>query len=463
LFRQLSVFAGGWSFEAIQAICSDMDVLSLLTQLVNKSLVMVDEQAEGTRYRLPETVRQYARDKLLQAGEAEAARDRHLDFFVRFAEQAEPKLRSAEQMAWLDRVEIEHDNLRTALAWSLESGKRDRALELAGALYYFWELRGYWSEGQRWLDEALALDVREPGGGVGAGKARRAKALYAKARLHYLAVEFEGVRTLCEESLRLWRELDDKWWMAVTLELLGVLSLFEGDLQAGRVRFDEGVALARQVEDRWPLALCLVRLSNIFNRIDLAAAHRISDEAVAVARGVGDKYLLGFALINLAGVMFSEGNLVEAESVAEEALREAGATGANLTVLFAFLILVTIACLQGAREKARGYSVQVMALARETGVPMVALFAVFAFGAVASISGQPARAVRLFSVTQVWAQRQGIKLNLMGGPMLALFNRFLETARAQLDPAAFEAAWAAGQEMTLEQAIQLAEDESHSI
>src|SRR6266487_2165247 len=114
------------------------EVLDLLTHLVDKSLVAVEAETEEGRYHLPETIRQYARDKLYESGEAEQVRDRHLDFFLGFAETAEPKLRSAEQLAWLDRLEAEHDNLRTALGWSLESGKSESALRLAGSLYYFW-------------------------------------------------------------------------------------------------------------------------------------------------------------------------------------------------------------------------------------------------------------------------------------------------------------------------------------
>ncbi len=164
LLRRLSVFAGGCSFQAAEAVCGDGlndDMLDLLTHLVDKSLVAVEAETEAARYRLPETIRQYARDKLYEAGEAENIRDHHFDFFLRFAETAEPKLRSAEQIEWLARVDTEHDNLRNALAWSLESGKSESALRLAGALGYFWELRGV-GEGYKWLNDALALAEREP-------------------------------------------------------------------------------------------------------------------------------------------------------------------------------------------------------------------------------------------------------------------------------------------------------------
>jgi predicted ATPase len=264
LLRRLSVFAGGWSWEAAQAVCGEglgEEVLDPLVRLADKSMVVVDEPLEAAvgRYRLLETIRQYAREKLLEAGEAEAVRERHLEYFLRFAEEAEPRLRGAEQLVWLERVESEHDNLRTALAWALERGKRDRPLELAGALSYFWVLRGYVSGGYKWLDDALALWEREQSEKGAAGtdpatpveRAHRAKALYAAGLLHVVTLNLKRARTMVEESLRVWRDLGDTWWMAVALERVGFLSGFAGDLQTAFAHLEEGVSLARGVEDRW--------------------------------------------------------------------------------------------------------------------------------------------------------------------------------------------------------------------
>ncbi len=254
LLRRLAVFAGGWSFAAAQAVCGeaiDEDVLNLLTHLVDKSLVAVEEETEEARYRLPETIRQYARDKLFESGESGLVRDRHLEFFLRFAESAEPKLRSGEQLEWLERIETEHDNLRTALAWSLESGKSARALELAGALYYFWVLRGNFSEGDKWVNDALAFAERKQSEKVAAGErytpthvetARRAKALYAAGWLQMGTMNVKRARTMVEESLRLWRELGDKWWTAVALEFAALIMTLEGDIEMARTRLEEGVS-----------------------------------------------------------------------------------------------------------------------------------------------------------------------------------------------------------------------------
>src|SRR5579884_1061615 len=163
LLRRLSVFAGGWTLEAAEAVCS-ADALHLLTSLVDKSLAVYEEQAGEARYRLLETVREYARDRLLESGEMEEVRERHFAFFLRMAEEIEPKLTGLEQAAWLDRLEGEYDNLRAASGWALSAAEGAQAgLRLAGALWRFWEIRGHIDEGRGRLKNALDRpDAREP-------------------------------------------------------------------------------------------------------------------------------------------------------------------------------------------------------------------------------------------------------------------------------------------------------------
>jgi hypothetical protein len=472
LLRRLSVFAGGWSLEAAQAVCGDRlgaDVLEALEHLADKSLIDVAtpiDAAEG-RYHLLETIRQYAREKLLAAAEADLIRDRHLEYFTQLAEEAEPQLRGAEQLAWLERIEREHDNLRTALALALESGKWEGALRLAGALYYFWELRGYWSEGHKWLNDALA--EREPGERDPAGKpypgrlradmAWRAKALYGAARIRF-ATLFEPAisRTIVEESLRLWRELGDTWWVAVALEHLGFMSSVGGDVQTAHARLEEGVSLAREVEDRWPLAVCLVRLGSFLPLTETAVARSIREEAVAVARSVGDKSVLSHGLFGLGTDHLLEGNLTAAARVAEEALAEARAIGSVMHVLLSLLVLVISSCFQGDLAKAHGYCLQAQALARETGSSQWFVLAQLGFGLVACSGGEPLRGVRLLAATETLARQLGINIRVEGMRDLMVakqaLDAALEIARAQLDPATFESAWAEGQQQTMEQIME---------
>jgi hypothetical protein len=165
LLRRLSVFAGGWTLEAAEAVCAGEglerdDVLDLLTQLVNKSLVIPDRESDtGARYRLLETIRQYARERLLEAGGGEV-RERHLDYFLKFAEQTEPELRGPHQVAWLDWLEKEIDDVRAALEWAMEINI-EAGLRMAGAPLWFWHIRGRKSEGIDWLERALSAEVQE--------------------------------------------------------------------------------------------------------------------------------------------------------------------------------------------------------------------------------------------------------------------------------------------------------------
>jgi predicted ATPase/DNA-binding SARP family transcriptional activator len=479
MLRRLAVFAGGFSLEAAQAVCDECDVglideaLDTLARLADKSLVEVDtssEAAEG-RFRLLETVRQYTREKLLQAGEAEAVRDRHLAFFLQYAKEAEPKLRSAKQLAWLDRLETEYDNLRTALAWALERGTSDQALELAGALAYFWVLRGYFSEGLKWLDEALMSSERERDKKVAAGistpipveMAHRAKALYAACWCHFATFGLKRARTTVEESLRLWRELGDRWWTAVALELQALLMSFEHDYETALARLEEGVSLARELEDPWPLATCLIRFGDALKpRGEAARARPYMEEGVAVARRVGDNILLSEGLRELGALYYAEGNLKAAASLTAEALAHGRATRSLPHIFLALFQLVIIACLQGDPAKAKGYSIESWALAKDTGSLFAVGFTLWCFGLAASFGGEAGRGVRLLAATDTILRQQGIDLTgAEGEPSVKVYKQALEKAQRQLGPAAFEAAWTAGQQLTVEQAIALAtEDES---
>jgi tetratricopeptide (TPR) repeat protein len=432
---------------------------------------MVDEQGERTRYRLPETVRQYARDKLFESGEAEQVRDRHLAFFLQFAETAEPKLRSGEQLEWLERVETEHDNMRTALGWSLESGKSDRALQLAGALYYFWVLRGNFSEMYKWLNDALTFAERKQNEKIAAGKytptpvelAQRAKALYGATLSQFGTMDIKRAHALVEESLRLWRALGDKWWTAVALELAALIASVGLEYEMALGYLEEGVSLARQIEDPWPLAMCLIRFGDALKpRGRAAAALPFLEEGVALARTVGDKSVLSEGLRELGSIYYAGGNLTAAASLTEEALANARVIGALMSMFLALFQLAIISCLQNDPAKAKGSCLELWALGKDTGSPFAAVFALITFGLVASFSGESGRGVRLLAAVERLARQFGLNLgSAEGEPVFKVYKQALEKTEAQLGPAAFQAAWTEGQQMTMEEALALAtENES---
>ena len=476
LLRRLSVFAGGWSFEAAQTVCGDgseTGVLDVLTHLIDKSLVAVDDQAEAEqgRYRLLETIRQYARDKLFESGESASVRDRHLGYFVRFAEEAEPNLRGPDQPVWLHRVATEHDNLRTALAWSLEVSKSESALRLAGAAVWFWWIHGDWSEGQKWLDDALTLGEREQSRraeAAGAGYvpsraqlAQRAKVLYGAGLTHFLSGigQLDAARTEIEESLRLWRSLEDNWWIAVVLKDAGQLHMMKGEVQEARARLEEGVALARGVEDKWALAVCLAKLGLVLGQVDPSAARQNLEEAVFVSRAVGDKSILIYALVNLAAIYFFQGDYHPAEPLAEEALAAARALGSKLDMFFGLFAMGLLNVVQGHQAEAKPYLLELLALTRETGSVVPVIYTLVGFGARAVVSGQPKQAAQLFGALESLLSAVGLNITVDSGPTSAVYKTFLQSARAQLDEATFDAAFAEGRALTLEQALALATED----
>ena len=463
LFRQLSVFAGGWTFETAEAICSDLDILSLLTQLVNKSLVMVEERGERKRYRLLETIRQYAYEKLSESGEAEGIRDRHLAFYLRFAEDAEPRLRNGEQVMWLERVETEYDNLRAALEWSLESGNSNHALRLGAALGYFWEIRGDAREGYKWLDEALALSERGQDERTAAGETptrtelmQLAKTLYTAGRLHFVSTfDPHDGRTKIEETLRISRQIGYRWLIAVTLEHQGWMAILEGNTQAAYDDLVEGVSLARQLEDQWPLAFCLLRLVSPLMRMDTVMANQIADEGVRLARKLGDIYLLCYGLTHLAATHIMSGDIIGMEPVVEEALAHARKMRSNYVTLSLFLLAV-LALLQNNMVKAKEYSLQLSTRAREMDYPFAVAVALITLAWIATNSGQPAICIRLLAASDAQFNKIGIKLDTYGGPIFLAYKQALQKAEAQVDPATFERELQQGFVMTTEQALALA-------
>ena len=223
LFRRLSVFAGGFTLEAAEAVGSgggieEGEVLDLLTSLVDKSLVVFEERQDGTvRYRLLETVRQYASEKLERSREEDEVGSRHALFFLALAEEVEPKINTAGRLRWLERLENEHDNLRAALAWSRAEGTRgETSLQLVAALFWFWFHSGYFSEGRGWLCGALATAEGTGERPAPASPAARGKALCGAGLLAWMQGDQAAAGSRLEESVTLWRELRDTAGCSVT-------------------------------------------------------------------------------------------------------------------------------------------------------------------------------------------------------------------------------------------------------
>jgi non-specific serine/threonine protein kinase len=322
LLCRLSVFAGGWTLEAAENVGSGAgiekdEILDVLSRLVDKSLVNVEEDALGDRrYRFLETVRQYGQERLLRSGEAERLRELHLAFFFELARRAEPELQRADQVIWLNRLQLEHDNLRAALDWCLvvpEHG--EKGLELAAVLFWFWTKRGYFGEGRQWLARALSLDSRR-------SAALRAKALIALSHMAFFLGHYADMRAYLEESLALGRQAEDTGLISFSFIMLSVLAQAGGNMEACAELAAEAQAAAIAGGHLWLeggslmfLALC-AQYTDAYER-----ASQLYDEALKRLRPTGDKWEIGMALANVAGLRVKQGQYGVAKALGAEAIR----------------------------------------------------------------------------------------------------------------------------------------------
>jgi len=328
LLRRLAVFAGGWTLEAVEAVGAGgaidaSDVLDLTSHLVDKSLVALE--AEGERYNLLETVRTYAQERLVESGEEDAARARHLAFHLALAEAASPELDGPDQAAWLARIDAERENLLAAHAWCDRA--RDGAalgLRLVHAAHPYWFIRGLMGLGHRVTLAALARP------GTQARTLDRSRGLFEAGQLCGFMGRYEEAKALLEESLAIARELGDRFRIAKALQPLAMTASGLGDRAAARRYVEEAVELARALGDKRELATGvngLAQLHRVEGSLDLAEP--LYEQAIALARDVGDREKVAIALLNLAMVWIGRGAGARAHAALAEAVTLALALGSK--------------------------------------------------------------------------------------------------------------------------------------
>lgn len=319
LLQRLSVFAGGWTLEAAESLCEDTGewmTLDLLTSLCDKSLVLVEEQAGATRYRLLETVRQYAADRLREAGDAEYWRDRHLQTFLEMALAAERDLRGPMQNQWFDRLEADHDNLRAALDWSVTAPERtESGLRLAGGIWRFWYVRGHLLEG--WERLIRSLDAAPD-----ADPVVRATAMNGAGNIAYQLADYPAAEKLHEECLALRRRLGDPARIADSLNNLGNSYYEIPDFMASRALHEEALAVRRELDDKIGIASSLNNLGNVaFELGEYDLSRSLQSEALARCRELGHTVGIARSLINLGNVFYEMREYAEARALQQESLR----------------------------------------------------------------------------------------------------------------------------------------------
>ena len=333
LFRRLSIFAGGWTLEAAEAVVNagqqaksaGLPVLDGIASLLDKSLLLqVALDDEEPRLIMLETIREFGQECLEAQGEMEAARQAHAAYFLALAETAETELGGPQLVAWLDRLEREHDNLRTALHWFLEQGRAEggdaghnieMALRLGAALERFWVVRGHRSEGRTMLERALS-------GNKGVATPVRAKALITAARLAFSQSDNERGETLAREGLALFRELGDMRGIALALDRLGMAAWRRGNFAAARSLMEEDLSLFRELDDKERVAWSLFTLGLLDSKQgDYISAQALFEESLLMHRAFGNKRGMAASLNQLAGgILVTQVNQDLARSLLEEAL-----------------------------------------------------------------------------------------------------------------------------------------------
>jgi predicted ATPase/class 3 adenylate cyclase/DNA-binding CsgD family transcriptional regulator len=489
LFRRLSVFVGGCTFQAIEAICAALDtqmlavsVLDGAASLIDKSLLrQIEQEAAEPRVVMLETIREYGREALAASGEAEVTHQAHAAYYQALAEAAEQAWNGPQQAVWFARLEQEHDNLRAAMNWLLERGEAEMALRLGTALWWFWYAQEHLYEGWNVLERSLERSE-------GVVVPLRAKALWATGSLAASLGHVERGEGLCQESLALFREIGDTQGMGDATFHLAHIAFARWDLAAARKRFEESLVFLRESGDKpltaWALgAMALV----VLYQGEFAMVHPLAEQARAICLEVGDITGMTMSLMTLARAVFWQGDLVRAQTLAEEGLASASETGATSAEALALALRGEISLAQGETTTARLLIEQSHARWQKVGNQGMLASTRSLLAKVLAVEGNHTAARTMYEESLLrglgivdiaptveglavvvaeqgettWAVRllaaAAALRDSLGAPLPPLYRagheRSVAATRAQLGEQAFEVAWAEGYGITWKQAL----------
>jgi predicted ATPase/transcriptional regulator with XRE-family HTH domain len=343
LFRRISIFVGGCSQQAAEAVCagqtmddgrefasSSMDDISIaadLESLIDKSLLRREEingdERSGGRFSMLETIREYAWGRLVGRGEDTAMRRRYANYYVALAEQAKADMKGPQQLSWLDQLEAEHNNLRAVLGWALDAGHAEIALGLGGTLWRFWLTHGHLTEGRKWLLSALEPELRKPEREAespnGIPISVLANALNGAGNLACACGDFVSAQPLYERSLAIRRKQGDKTGIANSLNNLALTAHSRCDYARVKSLHEESLTIKRELGDKWGIASSLGNLGIVANdQGDYPLARALHEESLELRRELGDRLGVALSLINL-GIAVLAGTLDSAEPESREA------------------------------------------------------------------------------------------------------------------------------------------------
>jgi tetratricopeptide (TPR) repeat protein len=459
LFRRLSVFAGGWTLEAAEKVCADenelslYDVLDLLTRLIDKSLFILN----CSRYEVLETTRQFAREKLLDSEEVEMLRNQHLDYFLTLARQADREIHGPVQATWIDRLDMEVDNFRTALEWCMLEQNTESALCLLGALVWPWSMRGRFRETHSWFDKIRTLsnvmDYPVP----------YAKLLNRMGGLQiWLTGDLRYAESLLQESQAIWLNLgiDGERDLAQTLDCLGAIALFsEGDLKTAESFFKHSFRLYQEHGDQSGMAWEVYDLGLLaLEQNHYAEAERLFMESLAKFQELGEKFKAATLFNGLGELARLQGDYERAGKFYEQNLEIIRELDSPFTLEYTLNNLAWVSLRGGDFRKAQTMLKESIKLSYDQGNRSGIPVCLAGFASILGMIGKPEQAARLFGAVESIKNSFGKD---MDPPDQKEFEHYVAVVRAQLDEAAFSKAWAEYQSITIEQAIALALEETY--
>jgi predicted ATPase/class 3 adenylate cyclase len=450
LFQRLSVFVGGCTVEAVEAVVREstagLFLLDQLGSLLDKSLVRETEgHNREPRFLMLGMLREFGLEQLEASGERERIRRCHAEFYLSLAEGAEASLERAEQIQWMDRMEQEHDNLRAALEWSKTAeGAGELCLRLAGTLGYFWEVRGHFSEGRERLSAILTMDVAQ------ARTAARTKLLARAAELAYRQSDYAATVAFAEECLEICRQLDDRQGIASALIKLGNADTEAGDYASASEHLGEALMIWRERDDQHGIARALISLGWVSIRSgDYLLANALLEEALALSRELGDTRSMGFELSGLGEVALRQGDHARATQLLEESLELRRQLGNKWGIGVSLGTLGLVALRARDWDRALSLLSESLEVRREISDKGGCAWCLERLAEIASAQGNSERAVRLLSAAAALRVSIG---SVIDPADQVEYQKQRAALRAELGEERFSTIWNEGRALTLEQA-----------
>jgi predicted ATPase len=453
LFTSLGVFVGGFSLDGAAAVAGDvhLDALDGVESLLNNSLLRIERMSEGEpRFGLLETMREYALERLAERGDGEAVRRRHAGYYLRLAEAAEPALLGAEQIRFLRTLDRERDNLRAALTWAAESGEAEIGLRTASALWRFWEMRSADVEGREHLDRLLA--------GQSGSRSTRAVAQWGAASLAYYQGDFVAVHRYLDAALPVFREQGDDANLGRGLDLLTLTVLAEGDADGARTLADEVLEIARRTQDPSSEMYALSHLGAVLGvQGELDAAQRALEEGMRRARELGNVRSVGHWTKALGGIAVRRREYPRARELFDQSLAIYRSLDDAWGILGSTSSLALVALEENDSERAQPLLDESLRLLRRSGHRYRAAMILDLSARLAAALGRARRAAHLYGAASAFRESSA---ETFEGEVWPDPAPRIAGLRSALGESAFHEAWAQGQAMTLDEALDFALERS---